>query len=118
MSVSELTSEQLEELHQHLLADRQRLEENLKLTKEDAKPVDLSKPIGRLSRMDAIQQQQMTKANRATHETRLRQIDASLDAHRKGEYGYCRACEEPIGYKRLTARPETPFCLSCQDERE
>ena len=118
MAAQELSTEQLEELHHDLLEAHERLAENLKLTKEGSKPVQLSNPIGRLSRMDAIQQQQMTKANRATYARRLRQIEASLDSFEKGEYGYCRSCEEPIGYRRLKARPETPFCLSCQDQRE
>jgi DnaK suppressor protein len=118
MGASELSTQQLDELRRDLENERTRLEESLKLTREGAKPVQLSKPIGRLSRMDAIQQQQMTKASRASYATKLRQIEASLEAHRKGEYGYCRACEEAIGYRRLKARPETPFCLSCQDERE
>ena len=114
----ELSPEQLEELHEALLADRQRLEEYLRLTREGAKPVELGTPIGRLSRMDAIQQQEMTKASRSTLETKLLQIHASLEAYQTGEYGYCRSCEEPIGYRRLKACPEAPFCLSCQDARE
>ena len=118
MGASELTPEQFEELHRDLLADRVRLEENLQLTKEGSKPVDLRTPIGRLSRMDAIQQQQMTKAGRATLGIKLRQVRASLEAYRKGDYGYCRSCDEPIGYPRLKARPEAPFCLSCQDTRD
>ena len=107
MDVSELTPEQLEELHQALERDRLRLEEHLQLTKEGSKPVQLGTPIGRVSRMDAIQQQQMTKAGRT-----------SLEAYRKGDYGYCRSCHEPIGYPRLKARPEAPFCLNCQDTSE
>ena len=114
----ELTAEQTRELTERLERERDQLEERLLLTKEGAKPVELSEPIGRLSRMDAIQQQQMTKANRATDERRLRQIEASLDALTKGEFGYCRSCEEPIGFARLSARPETPFCLECQESRE
>ena len=118
MTVPDLAPEQLEELHRNLLADRVRLEEYLALTKEGAKPVDLGTPIGRLSRMDAIQQQEMTKTSRSTVETRLLQVDASLEAYWKGEYGHCRSSEEPIGYRRLKARPEAPFCLSCQEARE
>ena len=118
MLVPELTPEQLEELHRDLLAERLLLERNLQLTKEGSKPVELGTPLGRLSRMDAIQQQEMTKAGRSTLETRLRQVRASLEAYRMDGYGYCRSCEEPIGYRRLKARPEAPFCLSCQDTRE
>ncbi len=118
MCDAELDPAQLEELHQALLVERRRLEEVLQLTKEGAKPVDLGTPIGRLSRMDALQQQAMTKASRSTLETKLLQVRASLEAYRKGVYGECRSCEEPIGYPRLKARPEAPFCLSCQDSRE
>ena len=118
MDISNLTPDQLEELHQDLVGERLRLEAQLELTSEGSKPVALSTPIGRLSRMDAIQQQQMTKTGRSTLETKLRQVRNALDGHRKGEYGDCRSCEEPIGYQRLKARPEAPFCLRCQDKRE
>jgi DnaK suppressor protein len=118
MHASDLTPEQIEELCQDLLAERQRLEVQLESMAESAKPVQLSAPIGRLSRMDAIGQQQMSKASRQTMKTRLSQIRASIEAHKKGKYGECRSCEEPIGYPRLKARPEAPFCLSCQDSRE
>ena len=60
MDVAELTPQQLEDLYQALERDRLRLEKHLQLTKEGSKPVQLGTPIGRLSRMDAIQQQQMT----------------------------------------------------------
>ena len=117
-SASELTSEQIESLHQVLLSERARLQELLRLSKEGARPVDLDEPIGRLTRMDAIQQQQMTKANRSTYEMKLRQVKAALELLGKDEYGFCRSCEEPIGYPRLKARPEAPYCLSCQGARE
>ena len=34
----------------------------------------------------------------------------------KERYGLCRRCGDPIGYPRLKARPESPYCLDCQDE--
>ena len=113
-----LQAEELEELRVALTEESARLEDLLRTSKDGAKPVGLDEPIGRLSRMDAIQQQQMTKANRVAYERKLRQIRAALDAFDKNEYGFCRACEEPIDYRRLKARPESPFCLECQDARE
>lgn len=118
MEAADLTPEQLEGLHEDLQAERLSLEAQLELTAEGSKPVSLGTPIGRLSRMDAIQQQQMTKAGRSTLEIKLRQIRAALEGHRNRTYGDCRSCEEPIGYQRLKARPEAPFCLNCQQERE
>ena len=68
--------------------------------------------------MDAIQQQQMAKANRAALEIRRQQVAAALAAIEAGSYGACKRCEEPIELARLRARPETPLCLGCQQEIE
>ncbi len=118
MAEVELTTEQADSLRRELVSERSHLEAMLKLSKDGARPVGLSEPIGRLTRMDAIQQQQMTKATRAGHERRLRLIESALNAYDAGDYGLCRECEEPVGYRRLQARPEAPFCLECQSQRE
>ena len=115
---ADLTTTEEEELQQDLRTLRTELEELLAATSEDAKPVDLDTPIGRLSRMDAIQQQEMTQSHRRGLELRRAQVNASLSAAKLGTYGLCRRCEEPIGYRRLKARPETPFCLDCQGAAE
>ncbi|PLX41076.1 MAG: molecular chaperone DnaK [Deltaproteobacteria bacterium] len=105
-----------------LIAALKKLEEELAsilaATVEDSKPVDLDLPIGRLSRMDAISQQSMAKAGRESNILKLKQVKSALISAAEGDYGYCRGCDEPIGYPRLKARPETPFCISCQSARE
>jgi DnaK suppressor protein len=114
----ELTTEQLAGLRQTLEAIRLEIEAQLEATREDAKPVDLDEPIGRLTRMDAMQQQNMTKASRRGLEARLQQVAGALGAVKDGDYGFCRRCEEPIGYARLRARPETGLCVACQERLE
>jgi DnaK suppressor protein len=116
--MQELTDEQHVELREDLLALRRRLEQVLAATKEHAQPVDLELPIGRVSRIDAIQQQSMAQASRRNTETRLQQVKVALTAFAEKEYGYCRDCGEPIGYRRLKAKPETPFCVNCQGQLE
>jgi len=76
--------------------------------------VDLDQPIGRLSRIDAIQEQKMAQAQMRRHKLRLQQAKAALKAVDDGVFGECRKCSEAVGYKRLKARPETPFCVECQ----
>jgi DnaK suppressor protein len=116
--MDELTSDQKQELQADLLVLQTELEKLLTDSQESAKPVELNQPIGRLSRMDALQQQAMAKANRAGTEKRLKLIEAALLAIRQQRYGECRRCEEPIGYRRLKARPESPLCLDCQGKLE
>ena len=83
-----------------------------------AKPVDLDQPIGRVSRVDALQQQSMVQATRAATRRRIELVEAALRRHEAGGYGECLSCGEPVGFARLKARPETPFCLGCQSRRE
>ena len=116
--MDDLTDEQTAGLRADLLALRTKLKLYLEDTRAGAAPVDLDSPIGRLSRMDAIQQQKMVEAGRAKTKLRLLQINAALKALADDEYGYCRKCGEEIGYGRLKARPEAPFCLVCQSASE
>jgi DnaK suppressor protein len=111
----ELTPTQVQQLRQELENLRAELEAMLISTREGVRPVDLGEPIGRLSRLDAMQQQQMAQASRSALEIRLQQVQAAL---RNDEYGICKECEDPIGFPRLKARPETPFCRPCQGQLE
>ena len=114
----ELTDAQRAELRELLETARQEIEAQLEASREDARPVDVDQPIGRLTRMDAMQQQNMTKASRRGLEARLRQVAGALATFKDGRYGECRSCEEPIGYARLRARPETGLCVRCQERLE
>ncbi len=116
--MKELQTPEREELHQLLLALREELRKLLESSSDGAQPVSLDQPIGRLSRMDALQQQSMLQANRRTARTRLTRVEAALRRHDNGEYGLCAGCEEEIGFARLQAQPEAPFCIDCQSHQE
>lgn len=112
------TSAQTSAVQQRLLELKEQLQRQLNDSAAGSQPVGLDQPIGRLSRVDALQQQAMAMANRDALKRRLVQIDAALQALRAGDYGDCRICEEPIGTERLQAYPDTPFCLACQQQSE
>ena len=116
--MEDLTGVQIDELQLDLIALQQELTQLLDDSQPSCQAVDLDQPIGRLSRIDALQQQAMAKANREGHQRRLKLIDSALLMIRQDRYGECRRCEEPIGYSRLKARPESPFCLDCQGQVE
>jgi len=116
--MAELTASQQQQLHYKLLSLKSELELLLAESTASSQTVALDQPIGRLSRMDALQQQAMSKANRAGHQQRLILIEAALQAIKLDRYGECRRCEESIGFSRLNVRPESPFCLNCQRKSE
>jgi DnaK suppressor protein len=114
----ELTPAQLDALERDLRALAEELEVSLERSADAEKPVDLEEPIGRVSRMDAIAQREISQAGRRQQAQQLGQVRSALLAIDEGEYGSCRLCDEPIGYRRLKARPYSVVCLTCQTQRE
>jgi DnaK suppressor protein len=115
----ELSADQVEELHADLVALQRSLSVALGAGAESSKPVALDQSsVGRLSRMDAMQVQQMAKASQRSNQLRLQRVAQALRLVDEDEYGLCRRCEEPVGYRRLKVRPETPFCVVCQEAVE
>ncbi len=80
----------------------------------EARPVDLDLSVGRLSRMDLLQAQQMALARKERLAQRITQLEAAQRRLERGEYGECLTCGEPIAIERLRARPEVTRCLACQ----
>jgi DnaK suppressor protein len=69
--------------------------------------------VGRLSRMDALQQQAMAKAQAGRRAVMRRRIAATLRRMDEGEFGYCEVCGEPIPAARLKLDPTLPRCVAC-----
>jgi DnaK suppressor protein len=116
--MSELTPDQLAGLRTALVSLEAELREQLAASSEGARPVDLDEPIGRLSRMEAMQQQSMTSANRRATQLRLQLVEAAQLRCERDDYGECAECGEEIGLARLKVRPEAPLCIGCQGLRE
>ena len=78
------------------------------------KPVAPDASLGRLTRLDALQDQQMALNTVRRLEAQLQQIRAAKACIKAGTYGECPKCGDLIERSRLQAVPEAPFCLSCQ----
>lgn len=69
--------------------------------------------IGRLSRMDALQNQAMAKAQQANRDLEVRRLQAALTRIREGEFGYCEDCGDEIPNARLGLDLAATKCVSC-----
>ena len=69
--------------------------------------------VGRVSRTDAMQAQQMALAQERAREAELSRIAAALKRIDDGEYGDCIECGEPIAEKRLDFDPSVATCIDC-----
>ncbi len=74
--------------------------------------------VGRLSRMDALQQQAMSIGFREKLLRERRRLEAALVRLDEGTYGLCFQCGDAIGRDRLEADPGAPFCAPCQEAVE
>lgn len=69
--------------------------------------------VGRLSRMDAIQAQQMALESQRRREVQLAAVRAALHRIENNDYGYCLSCGDDINPKRLDINPCVVKCIKC-----
>lgn len=55
---------------------------------------------------------------RGREKSLLAKLDLALKKIDDHTFGICETCEEPIGKKRLEARPETSLCIKCKEDQE
>ena len=109
-----LTLAQLDELRAELEREVARLERAMKGTKEASQPVQLDQSsVGRVSRIDAIQNQQMSASAYGRDQVRYAALVNALARMESGTYGRCGRCGKPIPYGRLLVLPESANCAAC-----
>ena len=101
-------------VRQRLEDERKELLHDAEISAEERDVVTLDQTsVGRLSRMDALQNQAMQVETERRREVELARIDAALTRLDEDEYGYCVSCGEKIQAKRLDMDPATPVCIDC-----
>jgi DnaK suppressor protein len=109
-----MDDKQMETYRQRLLALRTEIEHDSETTADARKPVELDQTmVGRLSRMDALQEQAMQVETERRRHQELQRIEAALERIDEGEFGYCAVCGDEIELKRLEHDPTVPTCIAC-----
>jgi RNA polymerase-binding transcription factor len=109
-----VSERELKQAKQQLLALKAELQALEKTVKENIQPIELDQAkVGRLSRMDAMQGQQMAVAANRRRQQQLVRIDGALNRIDSGDYGYCFICDKQIDPRRLTADPTNTCCVEC-----
>lgn len=105
-------------LRPKLEAERAKILHDIEASTEARAPVAPDVSIGRLSRMDAMQDQAMALETDRRRHTELDRIDQALARIDSGDYGYCLSCDDKITAKRLDNDPATPLCINCAEKAE
>jgi DnaK suppressor protein len=114
-----LTPDETEQLRTRLQTELSRLAANA----HDALDFTMDRDRDRIGRdsMDESTEEEIysTQLRLADRETFLmNKIQEALRRLAGGEIDECEECGEPIGFKRLMARPVTTLCFECKTARE
>lgn len=87
--------------------------DEIKHLKELTKPVAPDNAIGRLSRMDAINNKTINDAALRENNKKLKKLKRAKESISKDTFGLCKKCGEEIAFGRLKFMPWTTRCVKC-----
>lgn len=88
-------------------------EDEIEHLKELTKPVAPDNAIGRLSRMDAINNKTINDASLRENKIKLQKLERALERVDNESFGKCTKCGEEIAFGRLKFMPWTTKCVKC-----
>lgn len=99
---------------------RLKIEEEILITQSSiselasqAKPIAPENAIGRISRMDAINNKSVIEASLRQNEDKLKKLEHALDAVDNPDFGICVRCMKPIPLGRIMLMPHSTRCVNC-----
>lgn len=103
----------IEEIRSTLLEEIAKTVASITEYKELSKPVAPDNAIGRVTRMDAINNKSVTEYALRKAEERLNNLQHVLATIGEPGFGICRKCKHPIPLGRILAMPESMYCVGC-----
>ena len=85
----------------------------IKELKSITAPISPENSIGRISRMDAINNKSVAEAALSTKEVKLRKLEEALNKVDTPSFGTCINCHNPIPLGRILLMPESDKCVNC-----
>jgi len=102
-----------EEIEQNILHEITKTESLIEEYKEMTRPVAPDDAIGRISRMDAINNKSVTEASLRQAEKKLENLKRVLSRVGSRDFGICIKCGKAIPEGRILYRPESLTCIEC-----
>lgn len=100
-------------LKEKIVKDIEEIKVNITELIELTKPIAPENAIGRVSRMDAINNKSVNDAALRQARLRLDKMEIAIKKIDSAEYGLCKSCKEIIPLPRLMYMPESSHCVKC-----
>ncbi len=94
-----------------------RIESSIVQLLKDTEPISPENSIGRVSRMDAINNKSVAEAALRSAKIKLSKLRMALSKIDNNDFGNCSNCKRPIQSARLMFMPESTRCVRCADRR-
>ncbi|MGB0851090.1 MAG: TraR/DksA family transcriptional regulator [Bacteroidia bacterium] len=108
-----MTSSEKIEIRDIIISKIAKTESAIEELKELTKPISPENAIGRISRMDAINNRSVNVAALRQAEQTLLKLNNALENIDQEDFGKCSQCGKEIQIGRIKFRPESAFCMGC-----
>lgn len=108
-----MTPEVKEELRAKIEELIVKYENDIKETEKSVKPIKPENSLGRVSRMDAINNKSVMEASMRNKISKRNKLKFALTQIDNPGFGSCYNCKNPIALKRLMFMPESTKCIRC-----
>lgn len=113
-----MTEEEKNELGKKIGTLIEEVRANIAYLTDESKPIPPSVALGRLTRMEAINEKGVNEAMLASERIRLTRLENAMERLTSGNYGLCVRCKKEIPIQRLKAVPEALICVPCADKKK
>lgn len=108
-----MTEEEKEQLKKLIDDQIESIKEEIIGLTELTKPISLDNSIGRLSRMDAINNKTINERALRDKKRTLQKLERAQERYREDKLGICLKCGDDIPLGRLKIMPYTTRCVKC-----
>lgn len=108
-----MTQEELKKIETDIRQMIKKIKKEINEMENMAAPVAPENSIGRISRMDAINNKSVVEASLHNRRRKLAKLQVALSNVRKPGFGVCSNCKKGINPKRLMLLPESNKCIRC-----
>ena len=108
-----MTDNELQNIRDNIQEEITKTEALINEYKEGAQPIAPENSIGRISRMDAINNKSITEAALKSAEIKLKNLENIKDKIEMEDFGKCIKCLNKIPIQRMLIIPESKKCVNC-----
>jgi len=108
-----MTTKEKSDIKNKIETDIAGLNEQIPTLEEKVKPISPDCGLGRLTRLEAMGEQDVNNKILDESRVRLTRLKNALQRIDKPMFGICIECEESIGTGRMSVRPESVRCVEC-----